>query len=59
MLRGPRGGMILCKAEHAAKIDKAVFPMMQGGPLDARGGGQGRGAQGGRRRRATSSTPRR
>ncbi len=33
VLRGPRGGMILCKAEHAAKIDKAIFPMMQGGPL--------------------------
>ena len=33
VLRGPRGGMILCKEEHAAKIDKAVFPMMQGGPL--------------------------
>ena len=33
VLRGPRGGMIVCKAEHAAKIDKAVFPMMQGGPL--------------------------
>lgn len=33
VLRGPRGGMILCRAEHAAKIDKAVFPMMQGGPL--------------------------
>jgi glycine hydroxymethyltransferase len=33
VLRGPRGGMILCKAEHAAKVDKAVFPMMQGGPL--------------------------
>ena len=33
VLRGPRGGMILCKAEHAAAIDKAVFPMMQGGPL--------------------------
>ncbi|MFI0433373.1 MAG: serine hydroxymethyltransferase [Candidatus Nanopelagicales bacterium] len=33
VLRGPRGGMILCKSEHAAKIDKAVFPMMQGGPL--------------------------
>ena len=33
VLRGPRGGMMLCKAEHAAKIDKAVFPMMQGGPL--------------------------
>ena len=33
VLRGPRGGMIVCKEEHAAKIDKAVFPMMQGGPL--------------------------
>ncbi|MDP4013282.1 MAG: serine hydroxymethyltransferase, partial [Candidatus Nanopelagicales bacterium] len=33
VLRGPRGGMILCRAEHAKAIDKAVFPMMQGGPL--------------------------
>ena len=33
VLRGPRGGMILCKAQHAQAIDKAVFPMMQGGPL--------------------------
>jgi glycine hydroxymethyltransferase len=33
VLRGPRGGMIVCKDEHAAAIDKAVFPMMQGGPL--------------------------
>jgi glycine hydroxymethyltransferase len=33
VLRGPRGGMILCTAEQAAAIDKAVFPMMQGGPL--------------------------
>lgn len=32
-LRGPRGGMILCKQEHAEKVDKAVFPGMQGGPL--------------------------
>lgn len=32
-LRGPRGGMILCKAEHAALLDKKVFPGIQGGPL--------------------------
>jgi glycine hydroxymethyltransferase len=31
-LRGPRGGMILCKSQHAKKIDKAVFPGFQGGP---------------------------
>ena len=33
-LRGPRGGLILCKAEHAKAIDKAVFPGSQGGPLE-------------------------
>ena len=33
VLRGPRGGMILAKAEHAAAIDKAVFPGIQGGPV--------------------------
>jgi len=32
VLRGPRSGAIVCKAEHQAAIDKAVFPMMQGGP---------------------------
>ena len=32
-LRGPRGGMILCREEYAKKIDKAVFPGTQGGPL--------------------------
>jgi len=32
-LRGPRGGMILCKAEFAKKIDAAIFPGIQGGPL--------------------------
>jgi glycine hydroxymethyltransferase len=31
-LRGPRGGMLLCKEEHASKVDKAVFPGLQGGP---------------------------
>jgi glycine hydroxymethyltransferase len=33
-LRGPRGGLILCKAEHAKAIDKAMFPGTQGGPLE-------------------------
>jgi glycine hydroxymethyltransferase len=33
VLRGPRGGMILCRDEHAKAIDKAVFPFSQGGPL--------------------------
>ncbi len=32
-LRGPRGGMIMCKAEHAKAIDKSIFPGTQGGPL--------------------------
>jgi glycine hydroxymethyltransferase len=33
VLRGPRGGMILCTADLAARIDRAVFPFTQGGPL--------------------------
>ena len=33
-LRGPRGGITMCKAEHAQGIDKAVFPGIQGGPLE-------------------------
>ncbi|HEX9219019.1 MAG TPA: serine hydroxymethyltransferase, partial [Gemmatimonadaceae bacterium] len=33
-LRGPRGGLILCKEEHAKTIDKAMFPGTQGGPLE-------------------------
>ncbi|MEA3506737.1 MAG: serine hydroxymethyltransferase [Elusimicrobiota bacterium] len=32
-LRGPRGGMILCRQEHAAAVDRSVFPGSQGGPL--------------------------
>jgi glycine hydroxymethyltransferase len=32
-LRGPRGGLILCREEHAKGVDKSVFPFMQGGPL--------------------------
>ncbi|WP_030436280.1 serine hydroxymethyltransferase [Actinoplanes subtropicus] len=33
VLRGPRGGMILCRAELAQRVDKAVFPFSQGGPM--------------------------
>jgi len=33
-LRGPRSGFVLCKAEHATALDKAVFPGLQGGPLE-------------------------
>lgn len=33
-LRGPRGGIVMCKQEHALGIDKAVFPGIQGGPLE-------------------------
>jgi len=33
-LRGPRSGFVLCKEEHAAALDKAVFPGLQGGPLE-------------------------
>ena len=32
-LRGPRGGMVMCKEQYAKKLDSAVFPGMQGGPL--------------------------
>ena len=32
-LRGPRGGMIMCRAEHAKAVDKMIFPGIQGGPL--------------------------
>ncbi|MBN2233125.1 MAG: serine hydroxymethyltransferase [Deltaproteobacteria bacterium] len=32
-LRGPRGGMIICRGEFAARVDKAIFPGLQGGPL--------------------------
>jgi glycine hydroxymethyltransferase len=40
VLRGPRGGMILSKSEHAAALDKAVFPGMQGGPIMSAGAGK-------------------
>jgi glycine hydroxymethyltransferase len=33
VLRGPRSGALVCKAEHATALDRAVFPMMQGGPM--------------------------
>jgi glycine hydroxymethyltransferase len=33
-LRGPRGGLVLCRAEHAKELDRAVFPGVQGGPLE-------------------------
>ena len=33
-LRGPRGGLILCRAEHSKNVDKMVFPHLQGGPLE-------------------------
>src|SRR5207248_188744 len=33
-LRGPRGGMVLCKEQYAAALDSAVFPGLQGGPLE-------------------------
>ena len=33
-LRGPRGGIVLCKEQHAKAVDKATFPGMQGGPLE-------------------------
>jgi glycine hydroxymethyltransferase len=32
-LRGPRGGFVLCREAHAERLDKTVFPMLQGGPL--------------------------
>jgi glycine hydroxymethyltransferase len=34
-LRGPRGAIVMCRSEHAAKIDKAIFPGLQGGPHNA------------------------
>lgn len=33
VLRGPRGGMLMCREEHARAVDKAVFPFSQGGPM--------------------------
>ena len=48
VLRGPRGGMIVCKAEHAAAHRQGGLPDDAGRPAHARGRGQGRRAQGGR-----------
>ena len=42
-LRGPRGGAIVCRAEHAKAIDSAVFPGLQGRPARARDRGEGGG----------------
>ena len=46
-LRGPRGGMVLCRAQFAKDLDRAVFPGVQGGPLMHVIAGQGRLLQGG------------
>ena len=46
-LRGPRGGIILMKAEHEKAINSAIFPGLQGGPLMHVIAGQGGGVQGG------------
>ena len=54
-LGGARGGMILCREEHAKAINSAVFPGQQGGPLDARHRGQG-GRAGDRRRPRRSAS---
>ena len=56
-LRGPRGAMIVCKEEHAKAIDKAVFPMMQGGPLEHVHRGEGGRAEGGDDSRSSATTP--
>ncbi len=41
-LRGPRGGMVMCKKQYAAILDSCIFPGIQGGPLDARDRREGR-----------------
>ena len=41
-LRGPRGGLILCKEEHAKEIDRRLFPGVQGGPSGAHHRGESR-----------------
>ena len=56
VLRGPRGGMIVCREEHAAQIDKAVFPFMPGRSAHARRGRQGGRAARRRARRRTRPT---
>ena len=56
VLRGPRGGMIVCKEEHAAKHRQGGVPVHAGRPADARRRGQGGRAQGGACSRSTRPT---
>ena len=59
VLRGPRGGMMLCREEHAKAIDKAVFPFSQGGPLMHAVAAKAVAMQGGGAAGVPGATPRR